>query len=62
MELEDEAEDFEVYRELFSLLLLQVFKDINRVAILAFLRPNSSNLAFFKGVWLAKFRLAFWLF
>ena len=33
-----------------------------RVAILAFSRPNSSNLAFLKGVWLAKFRLAFWVF
>jgi len=33
-----------------------------RVAILAFFKPKTTNLAFFESVWLANFLLAFWLF
>ena len=33
-----------------------------RVANLAFLTPNWTNLAFFRGLWRQKFCLAFWLF
>jgi hypothetical protein len=35
---------------------------IDRVARLAFLQPNSRNLAFLKCGWRHKIRLPFWLF
>ena len=33
-----------------------------RIAILAFFKPKTTNLAFFESVWLANFLLDFWLF